>query len=623
VNMHTAIARRRFLAGFAATAAAAVLAACGGDATTATTPAANPTTAAPAPTTGAAAPTTGSITSPTTGAASAAPTSGATVAATTAPTVAATTGTSATTVATSGAAASPATMATTGSTAATTAPASMSTSASAVGMSGVTFTAPPLTKATAPSKGELRIALGFDFPSKQDALKDSHLAPYGMLETLMRQNEQNKLEPWLAQSLTSINPVTWRLVLRDAKFWDGSPVTSTDVVNAFKKNWDAWVDLKGLISTDTKFNVIDARTLEFVTPQPSALFPYALSLTSTAISKPLPGGADGGLMTGPYKPTKIVVDNSVELEPFKDHWSGIPPIAKITMKYVADPNARILALQSGDTDMLYNFPPESIKTFGPDIEAAATPSGREGLINLNVGKAPFNDRNVREAWALGIDRAVLNQVGLDGRGIVATQMFPAVSGYDTIPLQGTDVARAKQLLDEAGWKPGSDGIRAKGSDRLFFTLVSYPGRADLTPYAVSMQSQLKPLGFDVKVMEVQDIGAATKNGMFDAAMKSNNTLPTGNPLYEYNRLLITGGSDNAGMYTNPQLEDLVKQMRLELDPAKSRDLSLKVQAIVKQDVPVIFLTVTPITTALRKGKIKGYVPNPNDSYLITPAMSVS
>ncbi len=107
--------------------------------------------------------------------------------------------------------------------------------------------------------------------------------------------------------------------------------------------------------------------------------------------------------------------------------------------------------------------------------------------------------------------------------------------------------------------------------------------------------------------------------MFDAAMKSNNTLPTGNPLYEYNRLLITGGGDNAGNYTNPQLEDLVKQMRTELDPAKARDLSLKVQAIVKQDVPVIFLTVTPITTALRKGKSKGYTPNPNDSYLITPA----
>ncbi len=80
-----------------------------------------------------------------------------------------------------------------------------------------------------------------------------------------------------------------------------------------------------------------------------------------------------------------------------------------------------------------------------------------------MNAAPFNDRNVREAWALGIDRNVLNQVGLDGKGIVAAQMFPAVSGYDNIPLQGTDVARAKQLLDDAGWKPGADGIRAKGS----------------------------------------------------------------------------------------------------------------------------------------------------------------
>ncbi len=62
-------------------------------------------------------------------------------------------------------------------------------------------------------------------PQSRTPLKDSHLSPYGMLETLMRQNEQNKLEPWLAQSLTSVNPTTWRLVLRDAKFWDGSPVT--------------------------------------------------------------------------------------------------------------------------------------------------------------------------------------------------------------------------------------------------------------------------------------------------------------------------------------------------------------------------------------------------------------
>ena len=599
MTITTLITRRHVLTGFAVVTAGSIVAACGGGTTP---PAANPTGGGTNPRT--ASPVTGS-TLPTT---SAAPTTGAT--ASTALVVATT--------------ASPATAMPLDS-GSPTAPTSLSTpsrGSTTAGTGSLAFTAPPLTKTTAAAKGELRLALGFDFPAKIDAVKDTHLTPYGMLETLMRQNAKNQLEPWLAQSLTNVNPTTWRLVLRDAKFWDGSPVTADDVVASFRKNWEAFVDLKGLISTDTKFTVIDPRTLDMTTPQPSAIFPYALALSSTAISKTAPDGTSS-LMTGPYRATKLVVDNQLDLEPFKDHWSGIPAIARITMKYVADSNARILALQAGDVDMLYNFPAEAIKTFGPDVEATATPSGREALINLNVGRAPFNDRSVREALALGIDRNVLNQVGLDGRGVPVTQMFPAVSGYDNVPLQGTDVARAKQLLDDAGWKPGGDGVRAKGSDRLSFTIISYPGRADLTPYAVAMQSQLKPLGFDIKVMEVQDIGAATKNAMFDAAMKSNNTLPTGNPLYEYNRLLIKGGGDNAGNYTNPQLEDLVTQMRTELDPAKARDLSLKVQGIVKQDVPVVFLTVTPITVAMRKGKVKGYMPNPNDSYLIDGAISVS
>lgn len=585
--MHS-VTRRHVLLGGAASVAAAILAACGDEAT--------PTAARP-------------VTAPTAPATVAAPaTTAPSAAATTAPTTAMT----AITAMTTGAAA-------------TTAPATMTTTASGTASTaGVSFVAPPLTKNTAPSRGELRLALGFDFPATPNVLKEGRLQAYGGMEMLMRQTEKNVVEPWLAERVASVNPTTWRVTLRQAKFHDGSPVTPEDVAAAFKKNWDAYPDLKGLISPDTKITKVDERTVDFVTPQPSAIFPYALTLSITAIHKPsTPGGTDGTILTGPYRATKIVPDNECVLEPFAEHWSGIPPIAKISMRFVGDPNARILALQAGDTDMLYNFPPEAIKTFGPDIEASATPSGRESLINLNVNKPPFNDRAVREAFALGIDRNALNTVGLDGRGVPATQLFPAIAGYDTIPLQGTDTARARQLLDEAGWKPGADGVRAKGADKLAFTLLSYPGRADLTPYAVAIKDQLKPLGFAVNVSEVQNIGNATKDGMFDAAMKSNNTLPTGNPLYEYNRLLAKGGGDNAGNYFNQKIEDLIAQMRTELDPAKAKMLSLQVQEIVKADVPFVFLTVTPITTAFRKGKVRGYVPNPNDSYLINSSLSVS
>ncbi len=484
---------------------------------------------------------------------------------------------------------------------------------------------PTATRRTAAARGALRLALGFDFPAKIDALKDTHLLPYGMLETLTRQTPQNTLEPWLAERVVSVDPTTWRVTLRQgAKFWDGAPVTADDVIAAFKKNWAAFPDGKGIISTDTQLTAVDPRTIDFKTPTPSGIFPYALSLTNFAIHKPsTAGGADGSIMTGPYRPTKFTVDNELVLAPFADHWGGTPPIAQISIRYVPDPNARILALQSGDVDMLYNFPPEAIKGFGGDIVATATPSGRVDLINLSLDHPPFNDRAVREAMSVAIDRSTLNTVGLDGRGTPLNTILPTGVGYETVPLQGTDVARAKQLLDGAGWAIGGDGIRAKGGQRLAFTLLSYPGRAQLTPYAVSIQGQLKPLGFDVQVKEVQNVATEMKNGPWDAAMKSNNMLPTGDPLYELNRLLGKGGGDNVNNYTNPQIETLLGQLRIELDPAKRQALSQQIQEIAKADSPDLFLVVGPITTAYKQGKVLGYIPHPNDSYLINTDLTVS
>jgi len=485
-----------------------------------------------------------------------------------------------------------------------------------------TTPSPVATRRTAAAQGTLRLAVGFDFPAKIDALKGGSLLAYGMLECLTRQTTQNTVEPWLAERVTNINPTTWRIVLREATFWDGARVTPEDVITAFKKNGEAYPDNKGLISPDTTLTALDARTIEFVTPQPSAIFPYALTLANFGIFKTAADGT-ASILTGPYKPTKFAVDSLLELAPHTGHWSGVPPIGKIVVQYVPDPNTRLLALQSGDVDMLYNFPPEAIKTLGPDIEAPLVASGRIDLINLNFARAPFNDRDVREATALGIDRNVLNTVGLDGKGTPCTALFPPSTGYETVPLQGTDSTRAKQLLDGAGWRMGTDGVRVKDGKRLAFTIYSYPGRAELTPYAVSIQSQLKPLGYDIQVTEVQNVADVIKTGDWDAAMKSNNTIATGDPLFEYNRLLITGGGDNVGKYSNPRTDALIAQMRVELDPARRRALSTQVQEIVKADVPMLFLVALPITTAYRKGKLQGYVPNPSDYYLLNAALSVT
>ncbi len=476
------------------------------------------------------------------------------------------------------------------------------------------------------AKGELKLAVGNDFPTKLDALKFANVSLYGMSEMLNRLAPTGKIEPWLAESVVNVNPTTWRVTLRqNVKFWDGSPLTADDVIAAFRKNWEAYPNASGLISKETKLTAVDAHTVEFVTPQPTGIFPGALTQPLFAIHKPtMPGGADGSIFTGPYHPTSFMVDNQLVLEPFRDYWAGVPPIARITVRNVADANSRALALQSGDVNALYGLPPEAIKTFGSDIEAVAIPSGRVHFLTFNVNRPPFSDRAVREATALALDRAALNTVTLDGKGAAATGMFPQNLGFDVVPLQGTDVNRAKQLLDDAGWKAGPDGVRVKDGKRLSFTILTYPGRAEITQLGVAASGQLKPLGYDIpKVQEVMGIEGVTKMGDWDLAVYSSDMFGTGDPLYGFNRVLAKGGGNNLANYTNPQIETLLDQLRVTIDPKERQAISRQVQEVVKADVPMAFLVSPPVVTAFTKGLVKGYTPNPSDQFFLTAAMTVS
>ncbi|MHB8645403.1 MAG: ABC transporter substrate-binding protein, partial [Thermomicrobiales bacterium] len=359
-------------------------------------------------------------------------------------------------------------------TAPTAAVSAATTGAAPAPTAATTGSAPAPSAAAAPrgqTKGELRISIADDFPTAVDGVRSGYEVVFaGMAETLMRITPEGKLVPWLAESVTNSDASTWRVTLRkNAKFWDGSPVTADAVAAAFKVNWEKQPAADGLISKNTQVTVIDPVTLEFKTPQPTGTFANAISAQQFVIHA---GG--GTVMTGPYRATHFETDRTMTLEAFADHWAGAPPIAKITVTKLTDQNARALALQSGDLDMIYGIPPEIVKNFGSGFESWSVPSRQVDILQpLNFTKPPFDDPKVRQALALAIDRKSLLTVALDGQGAVATGMFPPNSGVDVVTLQSTDVNQAKQLLDQAGWQIGSDGIRSKGGTRLTAKLISY------------------------------------------------------------------------------------------------------------------------------------------------------
>src|SRR5438105_4762000 len=349
--------------------------------------------------------------------------------------------------------------------------------APAASQPGATTTNAPAAPAARPaqSTGELKLAIDGEFPATLDATKNAYqLVRLGLAETLTRLTPQNKLVPWLARDVSAVDPSTWRVSLRpNAKFWDGSPVTSQDVLNAFQANWAAYPAANGLLSKDTQIKVIDPTTLDFKTPEPIGNFANVVSAQFFVVHK------NGTTMTGAYKPTNISVGQELNADAFPEHWDGPPPVAKLTVRLVTDANARVLALRSGDIDLVYGVPPQAVKSLaGPDFTVNTKSSGREDYLVVNHRRLPFSDKAVREATALAVDRAALLTIGLAGQGSVATGMFPPEQGVQNVDMQATDATQAKKVLDDAGWKAGADGVRVKDGQRLSLQLLSAPARTE-------------------------------------------------------------------------------------------------------------------------------------------------
>ncbi len=473
------------------------------------------------------------------------------------------------------------------------------------------------------SNGELRIGTGINLPTSLDVAQGStgyNMLTYGAGETLMRFTPSNQLEPWLAESVSALNSTTWQIKLRQGiRFHDGSELKASDVVTSFNSSWQNLSAAKNFIPADSKTSVIDDYTLNLSTSQAEGSIPYSLANWNFVIHKPAVNGIS--ILTGMYQPIRLEKDQELVLERFANYWDGQAGLQKISVKKIPDANARALALQSGDLDMLTNVAPDIARGLPAEIEIQSVAGTRMHYVMLDTANPPFDDRLVRQALTLAIDRQALLQATLDGQGAVATNLYPSTVGIELVEAQIFDPAQAASLLDQAGWVVGSDGMRSKNGQPLAFTLHSYPGRPELSLMAIAIQAQLKTLGINVEVNEVADIGEVVEKGNFQASMYSIGT--SGDPQYTVGTTLIQGAAYNYAGYSNPAIESAFVELRAEQDPAKRMQLAKRIQTEVKNDPVNVYLASPPLITAYRKGSISGYVPNPNDVYLITKDLKLN
>jgi len=304
--------------------------------------------------------------------------------------------------------------------------------------------------------------------------------------------------------------------------------------------------------------------------------------------------------TGPFKFINYDQTQSVcDVEAFSEYWEGATKLQSVRVRVLSEMNALQAELQSGRLDlapMPTSLTPDAIKRLeqDPNLQVKAFQGSNVALLTINTSSPPLDNVKVRQAIAYAVDRESLIDKLLLGFGKIAHSIIPEESwAYSPGQTYSYDQAKAKQLLDEAGFRdPDGDGPRPRFDKPVIFKLSgsSLAGRQ----YAGVIQNNLKLVGIPVEIQTPE------QNALFDDLRRGNFQIAYsqwvgGNqdPIF-YKDLFATSEiptetrpSRNRSRYSNKELDALLEEAVNTFDRRRALELYTKIQDIVSRDVPVL------------------------------------
>lgn len=217
-----------------------------------------------------------------------------------------------------------------------------------------------------------------------------------------------------------------------------------------------------------------------------------------------------GLWTGPYMPTKIERGAYILLERNPHWWGKRPAFDRVTVRTIENTSSLEAALLSGGVDMvpgeIGNLAVEQLESISRRargrVNVVYKPSLTYEHVDMKLEHPALADVHVRRALLHALDREGMSNELFAGRNPVAHQQISPLDPFYSkdYPRYPHDPARARQLLEEAGWTPGPDGIRrnAKG-ERLALEFITTGGNRSRELVQVAMQNQWKAVGVEVRI----------------------------------------------------------------------------------------------------------------------------
>jgi peptide/nickel transport system substrate-binding protein len=448
--------------------------------------------------------------------------------------------------------------------------------------------------------------------------------------------------PWLATSYAWSNGgKTITFTLRTGvKFTNGEPFNATEAAwefNLIKAN--SAINTNGLPYAGATAPNATTLVINFTAPVYTLLYyiastPMVPENIWSKVGNPATYADTSPVGTGPYELSSFT-PQAVILTSNTHYWQGAPHVTKLEFPAYDSNTSANLALEQDQLDWGGNFV-QNIKTAWVGKDPATNHYWDYGLqtetLIPNLTTFPLNSLAVREAISYGVNRTTVSNVGEDfqqppvtGAGSLTGITLPLDQSYVTSATSGYvatyDPTKAKQILEAAGWKMGSNGFFQKGGKTLAFSITDPSAYTDFITDDQIIASELKSVGMDVTVTgtSVQAWTTDLQTGHFQAIAHWGNGGPT--PYYLYDNWLDTNltapvGKTATGDYErfySAKAEADLKQFAGTDNTTTQLGDVVSMEKIVATQLPVIPLFYGVAWFEYNTGKFKGW-PSPSDPY---------
>jgi peptide/nickel transport system substrate-binding protein len=467
-----------------------------------------------------------------------------------------------------------------------------------------------------PAPGQKRGGvLKFAIPSVKPGLDPAHvntgdgyMLTQAIFSNLTRVDENLEPRPQLAQRWEpSAGSSVWTFhLVRGVKFHNGREVTADDVVFSIDRILDPKTASRGIKALGPIKKVVakDKYTVVFELTGPYADLPLQLgnSFARIVARENVEKIQREPIGSGPFRLKEYVPGSKVVLVRNPDYFEkGMPFVDEVHQVYIKEYAAQLSALTTGEIHIMYSAPVELIPQLKKEagVEVLEVPSPNFQPFEMFVAKKPTSDVRVRQALRLAADRKAMLQASTGGHGVLGndTPVPPSSKWFNkTLPQRERDVARAKQLLAEAGY-PG-------GIDVTLYTSTQRPG---LEEAAVVYRESAKEAGIRVKIesIEIARLYSEMLRKPAESTIVHNNWF--GRPTIDetITPYVFTKSFWNYTEYSNPKVDALLTEAIGIVDFAKRKQVYDEVQRILWEEGPEVVPYFRNYVAAIRKN-VKNY-----------------